>query len=497
MNKLRFTLKVIFVIFSVSVIGCSKGSSSNGDDNINTNDSNSLDSSDTSVNSSDNNDSDSSSKLDTDTTPTVVDECADLPWEVEIEPLNILVLLDRSASMIQNKIDSESYAALVQNAIDSIVKQNSNTGLTNFALNVFPSSSFCTDEYRTSTPDLYADMNIICDAPKLTGTDGKVEQPLVTFSTVDQTVDTYNEISQVLESVGQCGGTPICPTLKWARKYLNSLNLSSRTFILLATDGAPNCNHTLNPDIDSCINSETGTKTAAAPENCLDDLCAYNEAHLLAADGYRTYVIGVGEDVKQFSSVLDTLAYWGGNSDGTEEDYSDIKTSPDGTWFYPAADAESITTALESVTNKGVSCEYTVDWSTIPEYDSENDLDVSHKCSTVNILGKIFNYVSVVDTDTHSDTDTVFVDPNAGKVLMKYMPDCNSESDVELGWNWSDKAIDGYSWPQIEALDTDVSSCTTVRLCPKACEMLKVHGGERLWETITARFGCTPEVSID
>jgi len=443
-------------------------------------------------------DSDADSDGDTDTFvhwDTDVEECADLPWEVEVETLNILVLLDRSESMFVNQISTDSYAEVVQAAIDAIVEQNTMSGLTNFALNVFPSPTSCTNQYRVETNPVYTRLDILCDAPKLDVGGGVVEEPLVPFSD-DITMDTYAAISDALNTVGQCGGTPICATLKWARKYLNSIDLSRRTFVLLATDGAPNCNPDLNPDIDACINASGMADEPEFREHCLDDLCAYNAAHQLAADGYRTYIIGVGDDVVEYASVLDTIAYWGGgNSDGTEESYDDIPAAPNGgTWYFPAEDAAGITLALEDVTNKGISCAFDVDWTTVPTWDSDMDMEVAHRCTGVNILGKIYGIRGALDTD--SDT-TTSVDPNAGKVLLAYMPDCSVETALKMGWHWGDNALDGATWNDLERLDTDVSDCHTVELCPRACEMLKVHGGGRLWETVTARFGCNPELVVE
>ncbi len=405
------------------------------------------------------------------------DDCAAVAWNVNVEPLNILLLLDRSESMITTT-DKNSYAEMVQQAIDNIVKQNSSTGLTNFSLNVFPSATSCTNDYRLENKTTPL-MNVVCDAPKLVDSNGEVEQPLVPFSDDDVTVDTYNEVKDVLDTVGQCGGTPICSTLKWARKYLNSLNIKGKTYVLLATDGAPNCNHGLNSNIDACINSETGEKQADFPENCLDDTCAYNEAHRLAADGYRTFVIGVGKEVARFSSVLDTIAYWGGNSDGNETSYDDIGDAPGGgSWYYPAVDNNSISKAFEDVVNKAIKCTYKVKWDDIPDYDTDSKRDVEHKCSAVNVQGEIFGSKN-------------------NNVDITYMSNCSKEKDDLVGWTWADKDIKGYSWKKIEDLDTDVSKCKTVRLCPKACGMLKVHDGERLWKKITAKFGCSPDVFID
>jgi hypothetical protein len=403
-------------------------------------------------------------------------ECAAIPWQVELEPFNLLVLLDRSGSMLDATIGDKTYADVVGEALDEVVRINTASGIINFALNVFPSVEPCSVQYWTEhlpPNDVYRDLNVDCSAASAyTGT-GVAADPTVPFSE-EISADTYDRISSALKTVGQCGGTPICNTLKWARTYLDQLKndgkLTRPTYVLLATDGAPNCNKTLNPD--TCQSGIPGIDQLDFGEQCLDDTCANNAALGLSLSGYPTFIIGVGEEAGSFADVLNTIAYWGGGHNKT------AASPADGTWYYQANNAASLTAALENVTNAGVSCEYEIDWSTIDPWVEELGRTVALECRLVKIQGV------PADGDSDSRQETV------------YAPDC-SEGDGAFGWRWGDAALKNASWVEVAEVRDDVSKCKKVQLCPKACNALKVVNGVKQWSGISASFGCEPQIGVD
>ena len=406
-------------------------------------------------------------------------ECFDFPWEVEIKPINMLVLLDRSKSMEKYTVDGsdDTYAEVVRDAIDAIIQQHTSSGIINFALNVFPSPAMCTPDYGDMDA---ADQSaaVLCQAASQFTTDeNPYNPPEVAFAETISS-STHDAIRQVLAEVGNCGGTPITKSLQWARNYLNSLDLEDDTYVLLATDGAPSCN--LNASLP-CESSTPGAEAEAAAQ-CLDDLDSVHAAFDLARDGYKTFVVGVGSDIAAFSDLMDVIAYTGGgHMKEDQESLYDIEAPPDGgNWYYPATDSETLSAVLEDVTNAAISCEYEVDWASIPDMDYEAGRKVVKSCSQTRVFG----------IPEGSDT----------KVELTYMESCSDENvnasdpQMQLGWTWAEH--EGSSWESIEAIGEDVSKCTRVKLCNNACSQLKTIRGVKVWTGISATFGCKPVILI-
>jgi hypothetical protein len=120
--------------------------------------------------------------------------------------------------------------------------------------------------------------------------------------------DTAEAIRGTLEPMATCGGTPIAVTLQNAQAYLDTLAADGHPkYVLLATDGAPNCNAALDPAACRC----TGTAGCdAAPLNCLDDTRTSAAIDGLVAAGTRMYVLGIG--TSGWMDILDAMAARGG-----------------------------------------------------------------------------------------------------------------------------------------------------------------------------------------
>ncbi|MBN1653570.1 MAG: hypothetical protein JXA30_07315 [Deltaproteobacteria bacterium] len=407
------------------------------------------------------------------------EECADFPWTVETKPINMLVLLDRSKSMEKYTIEEtgESYSEVVQAAIDSIVQQHTRSGIINFALNVFPSPAMCTAEYGNLDSKDQSPAVLCQAASQFTRAEYPFRLPDVPFGEVIS-MDTYDIIRQVLNEVGNCGGTPITKSLQWARTYLNSLNLENDTYVLLATDGAPGCN--LNADLP-CESSTPGA-TAEAPEQCLDDLDSVHAIFDLAKDGYETFLVGVGEDIAAFSDVMDVIAYTGGGHLEADQIglYSIDPPLDRENWYYPATDAETLNSALEDITNAAISCVYNVDWASVPDENEEINEKVVKSCSQM----RVFGIPEGLDE----------------KIELTYMERCSDENPdspdarLHLGWTW--KELEGESWQKIVAIGNDVSQCAGVKLCKNACSKLKTIRGIKMWSGVSASFGCRPLIII-
>jgi hypothetical protein len=98
------------------------------------------------------------------------------------------------------------------------------------------------------------------------------------------------------------GGTPTAATITALTSTLTAL--PGKTFVILATDGGPNCDSAVTCDSSACIsNIESdpgctpgGTNCCTGPggnANCLDSAAAVQSITALAAAGVPTYVVGV------------------------------------------------------------------------------------------------------------------------------------------------------------------------------------------------------------
>jgi Mg-chelatase subunit ChlD len=156
------------------------------------------------------------------------------------------------------------------------------------------------------------------------------------------------------------GGTPTASSLEMAQRELAGVD--GQRFVVLVTDGAPNCNFGLDERTCRC------TDTTADPgdcwaDDCLDDADTVAAVSALASAGIPTYVIGY--DTGIWASVMDRMAAAGGTSF---------------TRHIPVSDGASLAGALRDIGGSVVSCSFdlsmppgdvtyvrvTVDGATIP-----------------------------------------------------------------------------------------------------------------------------------
>jgi hypothetical protein len=119
----------------------------------------------------------------------------------------------------------------------------------------------------------------------------------------------------LMSSSSPGGATPTAMALDSAAQLV--LGLRTATFaraLILATDGAPNCNANLNVATCRCT-AGSGAATRACPNSleCLDDIRAVTGIAKHAAQGLPTYVIGIqSQGDVQFADVLNAMALAGG-----------------------------------------------------------------------------------------------------------------------------------------------------------------------------------------
>ena len=408
---------------------------------------------------------------------TATSECVDGYWNVTMRPVNLLILLDRSASMGKYPEDAkEKYANTVQQAIETTVARYVGTGQVNFALNVFPSAVECDADYGQLTPSQQSPEIGCQPASQFVNSQFAYTEPLVPFAT-DITRDTYSEIHNALSKVGTCGGTPMAKSLQWAKVYLDSAALKDDTYVILATDGAPGCNF----EMTLPCSSVTVGNEAVAPEMCLDDQSAIEAVSELKNAGFETFVLGVGQSVASFEDVMNAMAYRGRHTLAVSDDYNDIPARPHGDlWYFRADDADSVNSGLDAITQMTADCTFTVDWTSIPEKSGVNQ-PMAETCAQTRMFG---------------------IPATGGEnVSLPLMRSCDLEdadsadAKLHVGWTWVE--LEGMYWSEIESLTGEASKCTGVRLCPNACSKLKKTNGSREWEGLSAVFGCQPQLVVE
>lgn len=127
--------------------------------------------------------------------------------------------------------------------------------------------------------------------------------------------ETTSLVMDALNEVGPGGGTPTSKALEAAHQYFETgsgSTLEGDRFVLLATDGGPNCNLELTCDADTCTSNldeqcPSGNCCDGEPAACLDDVAVVAQIEALAELGVPTFVIGI-PGTEQYSSYLDTFA---------------------------------------------------------------------------------------------------------------------------------------------------------------------------------------------
>ncbi len=167
-----------------------------------------------------------------------------------------------------------------------------------------------------------------------------------------------------LESAPVRGGTPISPTLDLLTPTLTAL--PGRTYVILATDGGPNCNSEATCDGDGCQLNLEGASFGSqrcdhrlnccdpalfqgAQLNCLDDAKTLASIATLRARGIDTFVIGMpGSEL--YESTLARLAVAGG------------RPLPRAPRYYSAGTPEALRDALLDIgLAVAISCRITLD----------------------------------------------------------------------------------------------------------------------------------------
>jgi hypothetical protein len=109
------------------------------------------------------------------------------------------------------------------------------------------------------------------------------------------------------------GGTPTSDSVGVAADHLRQLRTAtSARALILATDGAPNCNPALPRATCTCTSPPQTRPNCEEGTHCLDDQRTVTTLGTWFGAGIPTYVIGLGSQLNVFAGTLERMAVAGG-----------------------------------------------------------------------------------------------------------------------------------------------------------------------------------------
>jgi len=258
--------------------------------------------------------------------------------------VNILLVIDESGSMTSKptgaSVDKWSAMKTALGAALSDTKDRIDYGLELFPAPADPKKPIavaCTDN--------------CCEMPALPGITVPVEAGTTGVP----------KIVSALGASSPGGGTPTAEALRRAADYYTKgagAKLKGDRYVLLATDGGPDCNSAISCSAATCTTNLDGQCPLTnggnccdamfggndAKSRCLDDDGTKTEINALATAGVKTFVVGIPGS-EAYATALDGFALAGGEA----------ATSGGHKYYAVAASGgtDALTTALETIT-KGV-----------------------------------------------------------------------------------------------------------------------------------------------
>jgi len=176
-------------------------------------------------------------------------------------------------------------------------------------------------------------------------------------------------IQQQIGQVTPGGNTPTRLAINAGVAYLQTLTDTNGKYILLATDGEPNC-----------LSSGAGGRGGGGGSGASDVTGTVAAITAAAAAGFKVYVIGVGPE----TGNLDNFAAAGGT-----------------VHYYPALSPQDLTTALASIVGSVASCTFSLGTKPPPDPNNvavefNNDSTIKAPRDTTQVDG--WNYATSANT---------------------------------------------------------------------------------------------------
>jgi hypothetical protein len=240
----------------------------------------------------------------------------------DVRTVNMLLVIDQSGSMrdMPTATDTQTKWQVMGKALSAALKTVNKD--INFGLELFPYSGDITSPGidRNST-----DPNVSCNVPNA-DPDAAIAVDIPTDSATTG-VANLQTILDVVNSSTPAGGTPTTVALQQALSYFTvgaGKDLTGSKWVLLATDGGPNCNQTLSCGADTCTQNldckcgsgcvDTNTLNCCAASGaqefgylCLDNAAVVSQIDKLALAGIKTFVVGI-PGTEAYTTTLDAMA---------------------------------------------------------------------------------------------------------------------------------------------------------------------------------------------
>ncbi len=159
------------------------------------------------------------------------------------------------------------------------------------------------------------------------------------------------QILTSLRSARPNGGTPTYEALATASRYYDANPAVGRVrgrFLVLATDGGPNCNPALSSATCVCTNPR-GCNVVRGNLSCLDDDRTVGLLSALARENIQTFVIGASGNDVTLRRTLDRMAVAGGQP---------RPAALGGARFYAAEDTAEFAASFRQITTALARCRY-------------------------------------------------------------------------------------------------------------------------------------------
>jgi hypothetical protein len=244
--------------------------------------------------------------------PTADANCGMASQKTKRLPADVLLVLDRSSSMNYSIAEASCYCsqADVAGGFGSICKDTTNCktrwNSTKDALK------------STLTNSTYVNWGLKFFMTPKAAECGVTPDPEVPIG-----ADTAAKIQEQIDGTDQSLSTPTTAAINAAVAYLKTVDDANKKFILLATDGEPNCG--------------TSARTGKGDINTVDVEGATAAMTAAKAAGFTAYVIGIGPSI----SNLTKLAQAGSGRD-----------------YFPASSPEQLAEALSSISTIVGSCSF-------------------------------------------------------------------------------------------------------------------------------------------
>ncbi len=237
--------------------------------------------------------------------------CGGSSVQAELKKVNLLLVIDKSGSMTDQPdgFDQDKWEAM-RLALGEALEATSDK--LDIGLLLYPYAPL-----RTIPVDCESNC---CEVP---GGASAVNIP------IDAGTESVPKILDLLDSTPPGGGTPTALALARAREYFTEglgADLEGDKYVLLATDGGPNCNEENTCDRTRCTPwldgqcDEDDNCCAGAGEYCLDDASVLDEIEALREADIPTFVVGI-PGTELYAPHLEAFAEAGGVPSDDEQAY--------------------------------------------------------------------------------------------------------------------------------------------------------------------------------